>query len=626
MNTRCGMKKKKNTTRWLAILIIVALTISSIVLPGSGISARADNLDDKTVSIENLDDKTVSVENLDEESANKENLTSDTDDKENLNNNITDNNNLDSKITDDENQKTRTVDDENLNNETVDNENQNNRTVDNENLNNNTSDNSNSESKTTDNNQDINTTSNEKVDSNSGNNNQNIGTISNDNLDSESVNNSNSNKQSTESYSISTLSEEGIQLYANNSVNVDAEYFYEIEMVATSTNEHYIAKGIYVDTSGNAHIVLGFQKNNNWKEIVKVKIGDKEVISPNYNVILGSNSSKASIVITLPNGEIKTLESNLGLMIIDIGKVENITQIFHFAIDTTTSGEYATGWDLPGATITIEFEYSIEKDVVKDGVIVDNPEVKIGDEITYQVTIKNDSEVPLNEIKVTDKVPDGLVVTKIDGKETTDSNKTGTITIAENVTLAKKGAEGSSITYTITAIVSDNAVPGKITNTAIMANEYIVPDEDSADVTVIRAASIVKKVAGNMGDTTKAFTFNITVDEEDFGTFNLAHNGVKDISNIPSNGTLKLSELNSDGYEVKVEVNGVEQTVVDGICTIKLEPYGAKDLNIVVTNTKNILIDTGVLLDSLPYIAILGVVIIGGGVFFINKRKKENDI
>lgn len=548
MNTRCGMKKKKYTTRWLSGLLIVALILSSIVLPGSGTSVRADNLDDKTVS----------VENLEKESANKENLASLTDDKENLKNSITDSNNLDFKATDDENLKTRTVD--------------------NENINNNTSDNSNSEFNTAD------------------------------------------------TFPVATLSDDGIQLYANNSVNVNAEYFYEIEMEATSTNEHYIAKGIYVDANGNAHIVLGFQKNNNWKDIVKVKIGDKEVISPNYNVILADNSSDASIVINLPNNEIQTLESNLGLMIIEIGKIENITEIFHFAIDTTTSGEYNTGWDLPGATIKIKFEYSIEKDVVKDGVIVDNPEVKIGDEIIYKVTIKNNSEAPLNEIKVTDRVPDGLVVTKIDGKETTDSNKTGTITIAENVTLAKKGAEGSSITYTITAIVSDNAVPGKITNTAIMENKYIVPDEDSADVTVIRAVSIVKKVAGNMGDTTEAFTFNIKVGEEDFGTFDLAHNGVKYISNIPSNGTLKLSELNSEGYKVKVDVNGVEQTVVDGVCTIELEPYGAKDLNIVVTNTKNVLIDTGILLDSLPYIGILVVVIVGGGIFFINKGKRKNDI
>lgn len=548
MNTRCGMKKKKYTTRWLSGLLIVALILSSIVLPGSGTSVRADNLDDKTVS----------VENLEKESANKENLASLTDDKENLKNSITDSNNLDFKATDDENLKTRTVD--------------------NENINNNTSDNSNSEFNTAD------------------------------------------------TFPVATLSDDGIQLYANNSVNVNAEYFYEIEMEATSTNEHYIAKGIYVDANGNAHIVLGFQKNNNWKDIVKVKIGDKEVISPNYNVILADNSSDASIVINLPNNEIQTLESNLGLMIIEIGKIENITEIFHFAIDTTTSGEYNTGWDLPGATIKIKFEYSIEKDVVKDGVIVDNPEVKIGDEIIYKVIIKNNSEAPLNEIKVTDRVPDGLVVTKIDGKETTDSNKTGTITIAENVTLAKKGAEGSSITYTITAIVSDNAVPGKITNTAIMENKYILPDEDSADVTVIRAVSIVKKVAGNMGDTTKAFTFNIKVGEEDFGTFDLAHNGVKYISNIPSNGTLKLSELNSEGYKVKVDVNGVEQTVVDGVCTIELEPYGAKDLNIVVTNTKNVLIDTGILLDSLPYIGILVVVIVGGGIFFINKGKRKNDI
>ena len=223
MNTRCGMKKKKYTTRWLSGLLIVALILSSIVLPGSGTSVRADNLDDKTVS----------VENLEKESANKENLASLTDDKENLKNNITDSNNLDFKATDDENLKTRTVD--------------------NENINNNTSDNSNSEF-------------------NTANNNQNIGTVNNGNLDNGSGYTTEGSEGSNDTFPVATLSDDGIQLYANNSVNVNAEYFYEIEMEATSTNEHYIAKGIYVDANGNAHIVLGFQKNNNWKDIVKVKI------------------------------------------------------------------------------------------------------------------------------------------------------------------------------------------------------------------------------------------------------------------------------------------------------------------------------------------------------------------
>ncbi len=650
MNTRCGMKKKKNTTRWLAILIIVALTISSIVLPGSGISARADNLDDKTVS----------VENLDEESANKENLTSDTDDKENLNNNITDNEALDSKITDDKNLKSEIIENDNknisavenegINNNTSDKSNLESKTDDNKKLNNNTSDNNNSESKTVDENQNINTINNEKLDSNSVNNNENINTINNEKLDSSPVNNSqnintinnenqvtesvntyNSNKQSTVNSSISTLSEEGIQLYANNSVNVDAEYFYEIDMVATSTNEHYIAKGIYVDDKGNAHIVLGFQKNNNWKEVLKVKVGDKEVIGPNYNVILGSNSSKASIVITLPNGEIKTLESNLGLMDIEIGEIEKITEIFYFAIDTTTSGEYWTGWDLPGATITITLDYSIVKDIVKDGVVIKEPNVKVGDEITYKVTITNNSEIPLKELEVTDDVPEGLIVTKIDGEETEESNRTGKITIDENVTLAKAGDEGSSRSYLVTAIVSNSTLPGEIHNVATMGSKYILPKSDYADAYLTQSLTIQKIVAGNMGETTRKFDFTAEVYKDSVKqetiNFQLQHKESKAITGLTRNSSIKLSEIipSESQYVVTVTVNGTKQEAVDGVYTINLSDYTDSDINIVVTNTKNILIDTGILLDSMPYILILGVVIIGGTIFFINRRKQQKN-
>lgn len=513
MNKKSGMKKRKNTIRWLAGLIISILMLTSISLPVKGVQVTGEKLENDVGYVDDIDRESIASDN--------------------------------------------------------------------------------------------------KLDSNNMNNNQNTNDSSNENLGGESSSTIYSTEQSTESSIVSTLSE----------VEIIAENYYKasLSMNNSSTNDHYLAEGIYIDNNGEANIIIALKKNSNSKSIVKVKIGDKEILSPTVMDI-----STGTFVLKLPN-RIEEFENQFGFLIINIGKIEGITETFNFAIDTPTGGEYGTGWDLVGATIKVDINYSIEKNVVKNGVVIDNPDVKIGDEIIYEVTIKNDSEVPLREIKVTDIVPGGLRAMKINGNETAESNQTGTITIAENVTLAKKNDQGSSITYVINAIVSDNAVAGKKTNTATMSSKYIIPKSDTADVTVfIRNLTVKKIILGNMGEITRKFEFNMTVDGVDFGMFQLAHNEVKNIPNIPSNGTLKLSELNSDDYGVEFTVNGIKQTVAEGICTINLGDYKAGNLDIVVTNTKNVPIDTGVLLDSLPYIIILFVVIIGGSLFFINKRRRGN--
>ena len=577
MNTRCGMKKKKNTTRWLAILIIVALTISSIVLPGSGVSARADNLDDKTVS----------VENLDEESANKENLTSDTDDKENLNNNITDNN-LDSK----------TTDDKNINTETVDNVNHMTRTVDNENINNNTSDNSNSES-------------------NIVNNNQNINTINNENLDSESVNTSNSNKQSAVNSSISTLSEDGIEAYADDEYKTEpAQNFFAAEL--PSTNGHYIAEGVFVDASGNGTLVIKVDKNDTLKGIENVFINNSTEPIPKTDVKI-INTSK--FIIDLP-GEDKEITDGQCFILINLGDFDKVLnydetdQTYGFTLTVKTQ---AGGWDIKGERVKVNIKYSITK-------AASPTSAKIGDKITYTIKIKNESDITLYNINVVDNIPNGIEIESVSEADAVLDYDNNVLTLEQGVTLHAWEEK----TYNVIATVRGENVPSTITNTATIGGS-VYEKSATADVTVTKDVIIRKIVAGNMGDTKKEFDFNAIVKKGDIEyknvSFKLTHEGEPKIIEIPADAILTLSESGANNYDITASINnGKEFTIENGVCTIELGKYDTRAVEISITNTRNVLIDTGVLLDSLPYIAILGVVIIGGGIFFINKRKKGNDI
>lgn len=157
--------------------------------------------------------------------------------------------------------------------------------------------------------------------------------------------------------------------------------------------------------------------------------------------------------------------------------------------------------------------------------------------------------------------------------------------------------------------------------------------------------TVTKTVTGKLGDTNKAFTFTITkadgtaanitdtnieISEADRAKVEWKGNGqftLKDgasiiFKNLPS-GQYKVVEDNYSGekYETSyvvdsgTPVNGQEATVTIGT--------DAKTL--AFTNHCTLFPDTGVLLDTLPYIVILAVVAGGGILLMLRKHRKEDD-
>ena len=140
--------------------------------------------------------------------------------------------------------------------------------------------------------------------------------------------------------------------------------------------------------------------------------------------------------------------------------------------------------------------------------------------------------------------------------------------------------------------------------------------------------TIKKVVAGNFGDHTKDFAFTVTSDKA-FGigenyslsgdklkaSFELRHNGSVTLK-VQAGATLTISE-DAQGYTMsldadKGEVTGNRYTVSEN------------DATITVTNTKDTEVDTGITLDSLPYILLLVLAVLGG-IFFLAKHKRRRE-
>lgn len=191
--------------------------------------------------------------------------------------------------------------------------------------------------------------------------------------------------------------------------------------------------------------------------------------------------------------------------------------------------------------------------------------------------------------------------------------------------------------------------------------------------------TITKKVTGLLGDTTKDFTFSVSITQNDVACtgvtakkngetvslngFNLKHNETVTLENVPIGATIKVTEA-APGKHYTVSATGQsgerdgssdvtftyaavantstasdadeadlmllsmdEDTTVDADAVALADATDKTVTNnaITVTNHCGLKPDTGVLLDTLPYIVILAVVAGGVALLMLRKHRKEDD-
>lgn len=193
--------------------------------------------------------------------------------------------------------------------------------------------------------------------------------------------------------------------------------------------------------------------------------------------------------------------------------------------------------------------------------------------------------------------------------------------------------------------------------------------------------TITKQVTGLLGDTNKEFTFNVSITQKNgadcsagvkawkgstevsLNGFTLKHNETVTLENVPIGATIKVTEvIPGEHYTVSATGHGSEQnggsnvtfTYFAAANTDTASDAGEADLmllsmdedtavdadgdavaydsgievdnnQIIVTNHCGLIPDTGVLLDTLPYIVILAVVAGGVALLMLRKHRKEDD-
>lgn len=199
---------------------------------------------------------------------------------------------------------------------------------------------------------------------------------------------------------------------------------------------------------------------------------------------------------------------------------------------------------------------------------------------------------------------------------------------------------------------------GTITKDTIFYAKY-VPISEETDVT------ITKQVTGLLGDTNKEFEFSATVTNDgenitsqidavdengsnvNLSNFKLKHNQKITLKDVPVGATVTVTEI-APGAHYKVTATGytgeqdggnnvsftyitvksadaVETASETGTETAMAVMTAVEADDIVVTNHATLKPDTGVLLDTLPYIVILAVVAGGVALLMLRKHRKEDD-
>ena len=144
----------------------------------------------------------------------------------------------------------------------------------------------------------------------------------------------------------------------------------------------------------------------------------------------------------------------------------------------------------------------------------------------------------------------------------------------------------------------------------------VVEDEEGKE-TILTVKEAISYTVGN--DTTvHTIAAGAWKDGVATATVQLAHGDSVNFVNIPYGVTYEVSEASyaSEGYNAPVITYTDEANK---------EIDGQETDTVTVLNVKDGDIDTGISVDSIPYIAMLGVVAVGGAGFMVSKKRRSED-
>lgn len=247
------------------------------------------------------------------------------------------------------------------------------------------------------------------------------------------------------------------------------------------------------------------------------------------------------------------------------------------------------------------------------------------------------------------KEPDSNDYKLIDAKNYKTESK------VSNTTKATIGStkEVDGVTYVLDGWYPENSSGGAYGNTKITAWDYSPTEAELADGTVnfyahysptTTSIKLKKLVTGSMGDKQKKFNFTISIQKDSknvtfkvgssketgSATVQLANNEESTLTEIPVGATVTITEDDYSGdngrYTTTYKIDGSASDGTARVATIS--NIQAKDdatsaHEIVFTNNKEAIPDTGITVDSLPFITLLALSIAGGIFYLLSRYKKR---
>lgn len=330
---------------------------------------------------------------------------------------------------------------------------------------------------------------------------------------------------------------------------------------------------------------------------------------------------------------------------------------------------FATGTTTPVAndgngTFTITKKYSAEN--ANTFAPAETFKLKQTDKSGKQMSVSYNGIVP--DLKTVTGEATGIVGV-VSFENESDSERTANFTIGlpkydgvgvftyilEEVSATNAGIKNDGRTFTVTvyATQGDNGIETGVTvheGTSKGTKVTSIDNKFQAG-----ALTIHKDVKGSMGDKAYKFPFTVTLssakpvtatlrvngetstvkfekaseDATEYTAtvpFKLSNDGNYTISNIPYDVTYTVSEDGETNGKLTVgsDENAVEYNVKYSDNNGSKVEGATATVN--VTNTAgNALIDTGVILDNAPYIALLAIVAIGGVALMLNKRRRDEE-
>ncbi|MGN0704935.1 MAG: DUF5979 domain-containing protein [Lentihominibacter sp.] len=189
--------------------------------------------------------------------------------------------------------------------------------------------------------------------------------------------------------------------------------------------------------------------------------------------------------------------------------------------------------------------------------------------------------------------------------------------------------DGKTLTYTKNGDVAQIKISDKNVWNHLASISYSITAAQNPEIAITNTytpkttdVTISKSLKGNMGDVNKEFNFEMTVSgtpegfspeggdgytvEKNVYKFSLSNGETITIPDLPLGATLTIKETNASGYKVTVGETDVTNSITgDNGYSIKIPDSSDQGISIVIVNTKDVNIDTGISLTSLPYILVL---------------------